>query len=264
MRALTQLYRVVIALLVRELKTRFGKYRLGFIWAFLEPMLLMSVFIGIRGIMAGSIRGGIERFIYHIEYPLFLASGLLPFFLFRHSVTQLMNTITANRGLFAYQPVKPIDAFLARWFLEGLIFIVLWIFIFGALYKLNFTFEIKNPLGLIAMYFLFYLFSFGIGLIFSIAVELFDELRNIISIIMLLLFFLSGIFFSILQIPERYRIFLLWNPVLHFIELCRENMFYLYEIEDCSYLYVIIATLVSLFLGLSLYKLKIHEVISER
>lgn len=264
MKLFSKLHRVIIALLVRELKTRFGMYRLGLLWAFLEPLLIMTIFIGIRGIVAGHIRGGIERFIYNIEYPLFLASGLLPFMLFKRTILQLMNTISANIGLFAYEPVKPIDAFIVRWFLEGLIFIVLWLLVFLSLNFVGFTFEIKNPLLLIVIYFMLYLFSFGMGLIFSIAVELFDELRHIISVSMLFLFFVSGIFFSLHQIPHKFHFILLWNPILHFIELSRENLFILYKSVKCSYLYILISTLLSLFFGLSLYRLNIYKIISSK
>lgn len=258
-----QIRKVVLALLVRELKTRFGIYKLGYIWAILEPLLTMAVFIGIRGMVAGSLKGGLEKFLYNIDYPLFLATGLLPFFLFRHSVSQLINAIPANKGLLAYQPIKPVDFFLARWVLEGLIFVFVWCIIFLLLYAFGFHFDIKDPLSLLLIYTLLYLFSLGIGIIFAIVVGLFKELRFLISTLLFVLFFVSCVFYSILQIPQKYQIFLLWNPLVHFIELGRMSFFELYRVEMCSYLYITFSTLISIFLGLSLYRLKIDEVVNK-
>ncbi len=258
-----QFKNVIVALIIRELKTRFGRYRLGYLWVFLEPFLHIAIFVGIRGILAGSLRGGVERFVYHIEYPLFLASGLLPFFLFRNTAIQLMNAISANRSLFFYKPVRPFDTFISRWFLEGIIFIIVWIVIFFLLDTFGFKFQLKNPLQLLLIYLLLYLFSLGVGITLAILVELYEELRQFIGILMLVLFFISCIFYSIILIPPKFRILLIWNPLVHFIELSRENFFFLYRVEICSWQYIIISTTISLFMGLSLYRLKIKKILSE-
>jgi capsular polysaccharide transport system permease protein len=262
LREIKQMQTVVFAIFLRELKTRFGKYRLGYLWAFIEPFLHIAAFVGIRGIVAGSLRGGADKIIYHVDYPLFLAAGLLPFFMFRHIVIQVMNSIEANKGLFAYQPVKPIDAMISRWILEGVIFIFLWVIVFSILHLIGFKTEIKDPLGLIFLYLLFYLFSLGIGIIFCIIVNIYEEIRNIIPPVMLLLFFLSAIFYSINIIPRKFQIFLLWNPILHFIELSRARLFPLYKADMCSLEFIMSCTVVSLFLGFSLYKLKIKELLA--
>lgn len=259
---LSLMKRVIFALFFRELKTRFGAYRLGYLWIILEPVLTISIFVGIRGILGGSLKSGADKFIYHVDYPFFLASGLIPFFLFRNSVSQIMHTIEANRGLFAYQPVKPIDAILTRWILEGLIFIFVYIFIFWGLHQIGFTTEIKDPLGVIIIYFLFYLFSLGVGLIFCIIGNLYEDLQKVFHVILFVLFFISGIFFSIHNIPTKFQKYLLWNPILQFLELGRERLFPIYSAPMCDVNYVIISTIVSLFLGLILYKLNISKILA--
>lgn len=255
--------RVVLAIFIRELKTRFGKYRLGYLWAILEPLSIIALFVFIRGILAGSLRVATEKIIYHVDYPLFLAAGVIPFFLFKNAAIQIMNSIEANRGLFYYQPVKPIDAMISRWLLEGIIFSIVGFVIFFMLAMLGFSSEIRNPLGLLLIILLFYIFSFAVGLVLCIAVNIIEELRNVVSPVMLFLFFTSGIFFSINMIPQKFRIFLLWNPIIHFIELIRLNFFPLYRADDVSLHYVIIWTIAILWLGLALYKLKIREVLLE-
>ncbi|MCW1683773.1 ABC transporter permease, partial [Campylobacter jejuni] len=107
---------VIHALFFRELKTRFGANRhLGYLWVVGEPM---SITLAITAIVT------IIREYHHQVMPegisifMFLISGIMPYFMFRSIVTQLMNGTQANLALFAYKPVKPIHVFIARTLLE--------------------------------------------------------------------------------------------------------------------------------------------------
>ncbi|EJT6891870.1 ABC transporter, partial [Escherichia coli] len=45
---------VTFGLLIRELKTRFGSYRLGYAWALLDPLLMIGLFSAIFGMRGHS------------------------------------------------------------------------------------------------------------------------------------------------------------------------------------------------------------------
>lgn len=116
---------VIHALFFRELKTRFGANRhLGYLWVVGEPM---SITLAITVIVT------IIREYHHQVMPegisifMFLISGIMPYFMFRSIVTQLMNGTQANLALFAYKPVKPIHVFIARTLLEFCIYFVIFI-----------------------------------------------------------------------------------------------------------------------------------------
>lgn len=119
------MFNVIHALFFRELKTRFGANRhLGYLWVVGEPM---SITLAITVIVT------IIREYHHQVMPegisifMFLISGIMPFFMFRSIVTQLMNGTQANLALFAYKPVKPIHVFIARTLLEFCIYFVIFI-----------------------------------------------------------------------------------------------------------------------------------------
>lgn len=119
------MFNVIHALFFRELKTRFGKNRyLGYIWVVGEPMSV---------VLLVTIIGTVIREYHHQVMPegisifMFLISGIMPFFMFRSIVTQLMNGTQANLALFAYKPVKPIHVFIARTLLEFCIYFVIFI-----------------------------------------------------------------------------------------------------------------------------------------
>lgn len=246
---------VIFALFVRELKTRFGQYRLGYFWAVLEPLLHIAVLLAIFGLRP-------KRLIPNMDFPVFLLTGLVPFFMFRNIVRQVMCAAEANKGLFNYRQVKPIDAMIARLMLEGIIFLFVYILlIFGAGW-LGYDVRIRDPLGLIAIYALLYLFSFGIGVIACVVSTLYNESKKFIPIILRPLYFLSGIFFSISMIPQKYWHYFLWNPLLHFIELSRMSFFASFNTPAGSINYIAFCTLAALILGLSLYRIKRLEMVA--
>ena len=90
---------VFLALFVRELKTRFGGRWLGVFWVLLEPTahlaMLLVIFAFIR-----------HRLLPGLEFPVFLLTGLVPFFVFRNLTLRGMDSVDSNRGLFGYRQVK--------------------------------------------------------------------------------------------------------------------------------------------------------------
>jgi len=62
------------ALLMRELQTRFGSYRLGYLWAPLEITLQMVIMLVVFGAI-------MKRALPGMDYMLFLVAGFTPFFM---------------------------------------------------------------------------------------------------------------------------------------------------------------------------------------
>ncbi|RYZ86792.1 MAG: ABC transporter permease, partial [Moraxellaceae bacterium] len=123
---LTVQYAAIRALFLRELQTRFGHYRLGYLWAILEPGLQVIFFLIIFGAV-------MKRAIPGMDYSLFLINGMLPFFMFMRSATRSLSAVESNTGLFSYRSVKPIDALIARTALESAIYFIVYIFFSGVL-----------------------------------------------------------------------------------------------------------------------------------
>jgi capsular polysaccharide transport system permease protein len=55
-------------------------------------------------------------------------------------------------------------------------------------------------------------------------------------------------------VPEEYWGWLLWNPLLHVVELARESLAINYQSEGASLAYLAFSTLVVLFVGLLIYR----------
>lgn len=237
----------VKALFLREIKTRFGKYRLGYLWAVLEPAAHLLVLLTIFGFI-------MHRTMPDISFPVFLLNGLIPYFLFSNIATRFIGAIEANQGLFNYRPVKPVDTIIARALLETLIYSGVYIILMCVVGMLGEEISITSILTLVLTWSLLVIFSFGIGLVFMTLGKTLPETEKFLPIMIKPLYFISCVMFPLHAIPKDYWSYLLWNPLIHAVELSRESVVTGYVSEGVSLEYLAFCALIALFLGLSIYR----------
>ena len=137
----------MFALFIRELKTRFGRFKLSYLWAVLDPLFTISALCLIRVAMgSGKIAG--------LEFPIFYASGMLIYQLFGKIGTSAIGLVESNLSLMNYQRIKPMDPIIARTILEIIICAAAMATILGGLYWLGFKFAWNDTLGFIAVFLL--------------------------------------------------------------------------------------------------------------
>ncbi|WP_017348465.1 ABC transporter permease [Pantoea sp. A4] len=239
----------VKALFLREIRTRFGKFRLGYFWAILEPTAHLLVMLGIFGYI-------MHRTMPDVSFPVFLLNGIIPYFVFSNISTRSIGAIEANQGLFNYRPVKPIDTIIARAVLETSIYSCVYIVLMLIMWVSGETFSMINLLTLISSWILLIFFSIGIGLIFMVIGNLFAETQKFLPIILKPLYFISCIMFPLHSIPTDYRSYFLWNPIVHAVELSRESIIPSYQSDGVSIYYLAFCTLIAFFIGLAVYRIR--------
>jgi capsular polysaccharide transport system permease protein len=240
---------VVFGIFIREIENRFGRYTLGYLWAPLEPFIYVAVMTVIRGAFSGAPMAGLPS-------PVFFASGVLPFILFRIIPITSLSSVESNLGLFNYQRVKPADVFVARFILENLIILFVGLVIFPLLHLIGLEFEINSPLRFFGIYGLFLMFIAGLGLMFTVLGPLWVEAKKVIPLFLRPFFYISGLFFSLSSIPSSFRSAFTWNPVLHALELLRDSAFKGYDLApEVSLRYLATSAILSFALGLCVYRL---------
>lgn len=237
----------VKALFLREIKTRFGKYRLGYLWAILEPAAHLMVLLTIFGFI-------MHRTMPDISFPVFLLNGLIPYFLFSNIATRSIGAIEANQGLFNYRPVRPIDTIISRSLLETIIYSGVYIILMSVVGLLGEDFTLSNITLIIITWTLLVVFSLGIGLIFMTLGKTFPETEKFLPILIKPLYFISCVMFPLHAIPKEYWPYLLWNPLIHVVELSREAVVTGYISEGVNLNYLALCSLVALFIGLAVYR----------
>ncbi|WP_444906327.1 ABC transporter permease [Microbulbifer sp. SSSA008] len=229
------------------MKTRFGKWRLGYAWVLLEPALHIMVLVAIFSLIRDSFYPGIPT-------PLFMLAGITPFLYFTHCFQKGLAAVESNRGLFNYRQLRPFDAVFTRVLLEFAIYLATLITLIGALAWFGISTEFNNFLTLVVVNILFFCFCLGLSLALCVVGVKFPELAKFSSSLIRPLYFISGIFFSLEQIPREYHVYLVWNPLLHVIELTREGLFANYQGMFGSLSYLSGVSITMLCFGLLCYR----------
>lgn len=202
------------ALLLREALSRLFSRRAAWLWLLLEPAVHLAFMVFIFTVIRVRQVGGIET-------ALWLMVGMLGFFMFRRTGTQGANAIGANRSLFTYRQVTPVDTVLVRVALEGLVMLMVSVFILSGAGLLGLSYLPSDPLAVIEATAGLWLLGVGFGLIVSVLKELVPELDNILDMFMTPLYMLSGVIVPLSAIPYPYREWLMYNPVAHGLEALR-------------------------------------------
>ena len=239
---------VVFALFLCELKTRFGAYRFGYFWLLLEPMahviLLSLLFYFFR-----------DRALFGIDYPVFIVTGVVPFLMFKNIALRVIDGVDANRRLFSFRQIKPMDAFLARAMLDAFLGVTVYALILGGIAWIGLDVPFRDPFTVVFLFALLILAGLGLGMIFAVIGRFLPESKSLIRLAFLPLYFLSGIFFPVVIVPRELMPYLLWNPLLHVIELMRGAVFDSYHVlPEIDLLFPAMTTLVLLYLGLAWYR----------
>lgn len=234
---------ILNALILREIKTRVGAYQFSYLWVLAEPLahvVILSIIFGIRSRTTSS----------GVEFPVFLATGIIPYLLFRSMVTRSMSTVDGNRALFSYRQVKPFDTLAARFILETAIYSAVFVtFMVGAGW-LGFDVSVANPLPVLLAFLSLGLLGLGIGAGACVLNTTSPDAAQFVPMVLRPLFFVSGIFFSAESVPAEYRAWLLWNPILHALEIIRGGYFHAIGVHYGDPVYLAWWVVGSLALGL--------------
>jgi len=235
------------ALLLREALYRLFGSRAAWVWLLMEPVVHIVFLMFIFTVVRARIVGGIET-------PLWLMVGLLAFFMFKRAGMQAMNAVGANQALFAYRQVKPVDTVLTRAALEGFLMLLVAILLFAGAGLLGIAIIPADPLAVFEAFFALWLLGLGFGLGASVAAVLVPEFAKLIGLIMIPLYFLSGVIFPIASVPLPYREWLMLNPVAHGLEATRLGFAPYYQaVPEMNIAYLYGCALVSIFFGLALH-----------
>ena len=239
-------WRVVDALTYRDLRTRVGEVRGGFLGVLLQPLGLLAIWMIFLSALNLN-RGG------SLNVVLFLTSGIVLFSIFSHIANRSVTAIQANEALLFYRPVKPIDTVISRTICEsGLYICCMFIMLAGTWIYLDQV--VMSDLGLFLISLLLAAsLGFSTGVIFMTASHLVPAFGQVAIWIPRILWFLSGVPFRYWVFPAWTRPFFVWNPLMHCIELNRKAMSDEYFTPDANLNYVIVWVVVQTTIAFWIY-----------
>ncbi len=239
--------RVIGALLMREVITRFGRHNIGFLWLFLEPMLFtlgVTTLWTLLNLTHGS----------NLPITAFAVTGYSSILLWRNCSNRVVRSIEPNLSLLYHRNVRVFDVFAARLILE----------IAGAttsLIVLAMTFTAigwMNPpadiLTVVMGWVLLAWFAISLSLVVGAASERSEVVERVWHIFTYLMFPLSGAAFMVDWFPKAVQEIIYWVPMVHGTEMIRHGFFgtAVQTYEDPTYFALVNTVL--LLIGLALVR----------
>jgi len=230
--------RVLLALMLREARTRYGRQRVGYLWALIEPILHIAIFYAIFQYTLRIVPLG-------NSLAMFLATGLATYIGFSHVMNRTQGGFASNEALLAYPVVSVMDVFLGRALLELATWITVTVIILGALIASGLDPLPQSVLMMVSAILLLFGLGFGVGVLIGIAAQFVPSVDNLTSIAFRILYFTSGVFFLPDALPPSVRDVLAWNPVLQGITLFRMGYYGNYDSHMLDLNYLVIWSAVS-------------------
>ena len=240
--------RVIGALLMRELHTRYGRDNIGYLWLIAEPMMLATVIGSFH--MSG-----------HTEYgsdikPLPLTVlGYTIYIIFRGIVSRSEGALESNAPLMFHKMVTVLDIVLSRAILEGAGVGMTIVILFSIFVAAGLAEPPARPLYLISAIFLVWWYSLANSLII---VAISHDNRTIGRLVHPYAYFMipvSASFFQVEWLPHPFRELILWVPLPHMMEMARYGWFRSATSQYFSPVYALGSCMVLTWTGLLLCRL---------
>lgn len=237
------------ALFLREAVYRLSTGRAGWLWLLLQPAIVIVLFVAlVSAEMQIIVIAGMNPSIW-------IFAGQGGFIMYQQTATQTLHAIDANKPLFAYRQVKPIDTVLVRAVLEGVLMLMVIVLLGIGISLYNIKAIPDDPLLVLGALCGLWLLGLGFGLIFSVLKELVPEVGRFADLTTLPFHILSGVLFEVALVPHPYYDWLMFNPLLHCLQAIRLGFSSQYQvIPEFSISYIFECAVGLIFLGLVLHK----------
>ncbi|MBE2893670.1 ABC transporter permease [Spirabiliibacterium falconis] len=237
--------RVIGALLMREIITRYGRKNLGFLWLFVEPLLLTFAIV----LMWKFFRA--DRYST-LNIIAFVITGYPMAMMWRNASSRAIGAINANIGLLYHRNVRVLDTLIARMLLEIAGASIAQIIIMAVFVLLGWIDLPNDTLYMLFAWSLMAMFALGLGLIISAIAFYFEAFSKIWSTLSFIILPLSGAFFFVNSLPESVQAYVKWIPMVSGTEMLRHGYFGNQVITHEDPYFLILCNLTMLLIGLAL------------
>lgn len=215
-----ELYRyrdLIWTLVQRDLKVRYKRSAIGFLWTMLQPLLMLTVL--------NLVFSQIFRFDLR-NYPVYALAGILFWNFFQQTITSSMNSLNANANILKKLPV-PLAVFPIATVISGLVNLLFaFVPLFGILLWTGHPITPALAFLPVAIA-IAVVFTLGAGLILSPLAVLFSDVVEFVTVVMTLLFYMTPVIYP-KSIVEGTRFFWVvrFNPVRSILEVFRDPIYF--------------------------------------
>lgn len=231
-------------LALKELKLRYKRSVLGFLWALLNPALMMVV---LTIVFSTILRFGIPH------YAIFLLSVLLPWTFFSQSLSYAVESVVTNGDLIKKVAVPklvfPLAAVVANSVNLLLSLIPLALLVVAMGHPFYWTW-LYLPVPIVALV----IFTLGATFVFATANVYYRDVSHILQILLSAWFYFTPIIYALDFIPPNLRWLFKLNPIIYVINGFRLAVYYGQLPQWPSIAASFICAFVSLLIGFAIFR----------
>ena len=237
--------RVIGALFLREMLTRYGRNNIGFLWLFLEPMLFTLV---ITAFWTAT------RQIHGSAIPIvaFALTGYSSLLMWRNMPGRLAGAIKSNMTLLYHRQVTVTDVYAARILLEFMATSTSFVVLALVLWAMDWLSPPEDVLQVLGGWLLLGWFGAGLALTVAGLSERYEVVAKLWPPVAYFMMPLSGVAFIVDALPPKVQEIALYLPMLNALEYLREGWFGSLMRAHYDIGYVAIVNTILTFVGLRL------------
>lgn len=201
--------RVVWALVMREMMTRFGREGLGVLWMMAEPAMFIVGVMIIFSHTETTARYSVAEYLA-VSYPTIL--------LWRNTTGRLLKAIDVNRSLLHYKPIRPIDILYSRIILEFAGATASFLVLYVVLVVVGICQLPADLLTMILGYLLVLWFSFNFVMTMAALSELSETIDRVSHVILYLMLPFTGVFIPLFLLPPQLGEMMTYFPLIDAVE----------------------------------------------
>lgn len=208
---------VIGALIMREIITRYGRNNIGFLWLFVEP-LLVTLFIAAAWGVRGKSVSGMNVYAFMLTgYPLMM--------MWRQASNRCIGALGANQGLLYHRNIRVFDVYFSRVLLEVLGASMALIVLLVAFYALDMIPAPANLLYMAMAWLLMAWFGLGLGITIGVLSHISEAFKRVWQAFSMVLMFASGAFYLVDSLSKSAQKIALKIPMVHGTEMLRHGYF---------------------------------------
>jgi len=225
--------RIVGALILREMATRYGRTGLGFAWIVGEPLLFCFGVMILWSFTKSPYEHG-------IRLAPFVMTGYMSLIMIRHMISLLSTALQSNLGLLYHRRITPMHILSARIILELAGSTTAFLIVYLVLLSLE---QVSPPFNYLLLYqgwFTLAWVASGLALVLAGLAMRFEVFERMIGLISYAMIPLSGVFFMVAWVPPAAQKIYLTVPFVHGVEMMRAAVFGEFVVTHYDPLYPII------------------------
>lgn len=234
---------VILALMLRDMRTRFGRSHLGYFVAIGWPLAHLVSIVGVAAFINKVLPLGTDPAV-------FVATGALPYILCLYPARMIGQSVVSNKPLFLFPIVSAFDVITSRIIIEFITAFIVVIIFGSGLYVLGVDIiPIDTSVAASAILATVF-FSISMGVLSTVIISFFPFWGIAFVVIMVLLYGFAGVFVLPSNLSEGMREVIWYNPLFHCVEWIRSAYYEGYGDDMLSRSYLLWFAATSLLLGL--------------